>query len=93
MKTNKEPEAAAQKPQRLIYCGPNIPGGMLHQFTVFKGGNPEHLGNLFEKCPAIKELIVPVSALNQTKNAVKKLGTEENRLYREVEQFIIKGVR
>lgn len=54
---------ATAKPQRLIYCGPNIPGGALQKYVVFKGGLPGHLVGLIDKCPAIKELLIPVPDL------------------------------
>lgn len=30
---------------QVIYYGPNLPGGMLAQYTVFKCGIPEHIIN------------------------------------------------
>lgn len=82
---------AAAQPQRLIYCGPNIAGGALQKYAVFKGGTPTHLGGLFEKCPAIKELFVPVSELATTVQGVTTKGTRLNALYVEVASFAQKG--
>jgi hypothetical protein len=75
---------AAQEPGRLIYCGPNIPGGALQRYTVFKGGLPAHLELVFEKYPAAKSLIVPVGELARVEQAVRTKGTPENTAFGEV---------
>lgn len=77
--------------ERLIYCGPNLPGGALQRYTVFKGGFPVHLGDLFEKCPAIKNLFVPVRELAATEKAISTKGTPQNAFYQQVVKFIEKG--
>ncbi|WP_425057620.1 hypothetical protein SCACP_21370 [Sporomusa carbonis] len=90
--TSKTKEAApAAKPERLIYCGPNIPGGILQRYTVFKGGLPEHLGSLFEKCPAVKTLFVPVTDLARSEQAIATKGTPENINFNQVLEFTMKG--
>ncbi|NPV30657.1 MAG: hypothetical protein HPY58_13625 [Firmicutes bacterium] len=78
-------------PEQLIYCGPNIPGGVLQRYTVFKGGLPAHLEELFNKCPAVKLLFVPVTDLARTEKAIATKGTLENAYFNEVLQFISKG--
>lgn len=90
IKTTVKIKAPAQ-PQRLIYCGPNIPGGALQKFAVFKGGTPGHLVGLIEKCPAIKELIVPVPDLGKTEQAIATQGSRFNALYNDVVAFSRKG--
>lgn len=82
---------AAPEPERLIYCGPNIPGGALQRYTVFKGGLPAHLGELFEKCPAIKQMFVPVADLARVDGAIGTKGTPEHSAYQAVLQFTAKG--
>lgn len=82
---------AASEPERLIYCGPNIPGGILQRYTVFKGGLPEHLGSLFEKCPAVKTLFVPVTDLPRVNTAVGTKGTPEHAAFQAVLQYTTKG--
>lgn len=77
-----------QKNMRLIYCGPNIYGGRLLQYTAFKGGYPEHLSDIFEKCPAVKELLVPIENFTTTMAKIQKKGTEESRLFGEIIQFL-----
>src|SRR5699024_12103901 len=47
-----------------VYAGPNVPGGVLSQFTVFREGVlAPHVKQIVERYPAIKRLIVPVSRL------------------------------
>lgn len=75
---------AAPDPGRLIYCGPNIPGGALTRYTVFKGGLPAHLESVFGKYPAAKSLIIPVADLARVEQAIAKKGTPENTAFGEV---------
>jgi len=82
---------SASKEHRLIYCGPNIPGGVIQRYTVFKGGIPGHFNDLFEKCPAVKKLFVPVEELAKTERAISTKGTPENTFYYQVMKFIEKG--
>jgi hypothetical protein len=88
---SKIAKAAPKEPERLIYCGPNIPGGVLQRYTVYKGGLPAHLGDLFAKCPAIKRLFVPVTELARIEKAIANRGTPENAFFNEALQFILKG--
>lgn len=81
----------AGKPQRLIYCGPNLSGGFLQRYMVSKGGLPIHLDSLFASCPAIKSLFVPVADLAKTEKAIANKGTPENSAFGEVLQFTRKG--
>lgn len=87
----KAPTKATARPQRLIYCGPNIPGGALQKYTVFKGGIPGYLSGLFEKCPEIKSLFVPVTDLAVTEQAISTKGSRFNVLYGAVVNFTKKG--
>jgi hypothetical protein len=61
--TAQPPEQPSAKANRLIYVGPNVPGGILQRFQVFKGGLPPYCKDLFEKAPKMKELFVPVEFL------------------------------
>lgn len=97
-KTINEPETkppaktkATAQPQRLIYCGPNIPGGALQKYALFKGGIPGHLVELMDMCPAIKGLIVPVPDLAKTEQAIATQGSRFNALYTDVVAFSRKG--
>ena len=81
----------ASKPKRFIYCGPNIPGGALQRYAVFKGGFPGHLDDLFDKCPAIKCLFVPVTSLAKAEQSINTKGTSEHSYFQDALQFIKKG--
>jgi hypothetical protein len=59
-----QPAPAAAAPlARVIYIGPNVPGGALQRFQVFKGGIPPYCKDLTAKIPEIKEMFVPVEGL------------------------------
>ena len=82
---------ATAKPQRLIYCGPNLSGGVLQRYMVSKGGLPVHLEKVFSDCPAVKALFVPVADLARTEKAIARKGSSENVLFSEVLKFTLKG--
>ena len=88
------PDQAKSEPvkrEQLIYIGPNVPGGVLQRYQVFRGGKPEHLKDLFEKCPALQGLFVQVTDLAVAEKALGTAGTVENTLYREAAKFFAKG--
>lgn len=72
------------KPERFIYVGPPYKGGKLQKYQVFIGGLPTHIGEVFEKCPQIKNLFVPVGNLAEVEKAIAKAGTPLNKYYRAV---------
>ena len=83
----------SDRPVRLIYVGPNISGGILQRFQVFKGGYPPYCKDLFEKIPEVKELFVPVEALEESRRKIEESGTNEARLFYIVQQATAKGVK
>lgn len=83
----------AKKAARLIYIGPHIPGGLLLRYQVFKGGIPEHLDDLIEKCPAVKSLFVPVANFATAEQALGTTGSVENVMYIKVVQYFKKGAK
>ena len=86
MKTSKQ-----VPPKRLVYCGPNIPGGALQRYTVFKNGLPLHLNDLFKQCPSVKSLFVPVADLARIEQAINTMGTPEHSQFQAVLGFTMKG--
>jgi hypothetical protein len=86
-------EQTQSKPLRLVYVGPNIPGGILQRFQVFKGGYPPHCKDLFEKIPEIKELFVPVEGLEAMRRKTEEPGTNEARIFYVVQKAVAKGVK
>jgi hypothetical protein len=97
METPSVPEAPSvqeqAKPSRLVYVGPNVPGGILQRFQVFKGGFPPHCKDLFAKVPEIKELFVPVEGLEAMRKKIEEPGTNEARLFYVVQKTLAKGVK
>lgn len=76
----------------VIYVGPNIPGGALQRFQVFKGGLPPYVEKVVEKIPEAGGLIVPVSELETIRRKIETPGSNEARLFYAV-QRAAKGVR
>ena len=81
------------RPVRLAYVGPNVPGGILHRFQVFKGGLPPYCKDVFEKIPEIKELFVPIEGLEAIRRKIEEPGTNEARLFHIAQQKLAKGVK
>jgi hypothetical protein len=73
--------------EALIYVGPSLPGGLLTKYTTFSNGIPDHLKAHFEKCPAFKQLFIPVSQLLTTENRLKDATSAESVFYRQTEQY------
>nr|WP_278430001.1 hypothetical protein [Brevibacillus laterosporus] len=73
--------------EQLIYCGPNVPGGILMRYTVFRGGKPDYLQDLFTNLPGIEELIVPLSEFTEVLNNTMIVGTREHQLCQEIAQY------
>lgn len=76
-----ESTPANNRPEQLIYIGPNLPGGALQRYTVFKGGIPLHVAEITENCPEIKGMFVPVNELSAAEQAMRTAGTVENTLF------------
>lgn len=70
--------------QQMIYVGPNLPGGRLSRFTVFREGVPQYLDDVLEQQPAVKSLIIPVNEMSAALNRVGTAGTLEHRAFEEL---------
>lgn len=79
------------EPEQVIYCGPNIPGGVLSQYAVFRNGIPLHVADLFGKCPAAERLTVPVTLLSETRKAISEMGTPQHIWFGQVQDYIAGG--
>ena len=79
------------KREQLIYIGPNVPGGMLQRYQVFRGGIPEHVKQIVEKCPAVKSLFVPVDGFAAAEQEISIAGSANNALFKEVLAWTAKG--
>lgn len=71
----------AIKPERLIYVGPSYKNGKLLKYQVFIGGLPMHIDDVFEACPQIKKLFVPVKDLVQAEKDIATAGTPMHKYY------------
>lgn len=72
---------AEEKPEQLIYIGPNITGGRLASATVFRNGMPGHLQDLRDKHPEVDVLTVPVNELTAATAKMREPGTPEYAAY------------
>lgn len=78
-------------PGPVIYCGPNLGGRGLLQYTIYQQQLPEHLQPLYSDCPEIKELFIPVQELAKVQAEIKQPGTIFYRRYQAVLAFSRKG--
>ncbi|MBG9548416.1 hypothetical protein ABE25_20975 [Cytobacillus firmus] len=73
----------------LVYIGDSLPGGTLERYSLFKYGRiPGIVQTHIEKCPAIKELLVPVSNLSVSRAQLLVAGSRENILNGQVQKYI-----
>jgi len=77
----KKDAPKSKKPQTLIYVGPNLQGGVLSQYTTFRGGLPEHIEALKEKYEGFDKLFVEPAALTAFEQKVKQVGTVQYQAY------------
>lgn len=71
----------AKKPQTLVYAGPNLPGGILSQYTTFRGELPQHVVTLQEKYEGFDKLFVEPSGLRAFEQKAMQAGTSQHRAY------------
>lgn len=83
-----EPKTAKEQVETVIYTGESLPGGTLQRYSVFQNGLPKALEVHFEKCPAIKELLVPISDLSETKINLDVIGSREHALNAQIQAYI-----
>lgn len=77
----------AKKPKTLIYAGPNLSGGILSQYTTFRGELPKHVVALQEKYEGFDKLFVEPADLRFFEQKAKQPGTAQYRAY----QNVLKG--
>lgn len=68
------------KDETLIYCGPTLENGNIHQFSVFNGDLPLHVKKHLEN-PSVKELFVNPSELQRVRKNINTSGTIEHQLF------------
>lgn len=69
------------KNEQFIYIGPNLPGGFLAQYTVFRDGIPKHLDGVRKTYPQVDTLLVPVTQLLETQAQLRRKGTAVQQAY------------
>ncbi|KUO72711.1 MAG: hypothetical protein APF81_08525 [Desulfosporosinus sp. BRH_c37] len=90
----KKNDQGSVKRTQLIYCGPNLQGGILTQYTVFRGDSlPKHLDQHIADCPSIRRLFVPPDLLNKTNRAVNTTGTPQNLWFKEIQVYAQGGAK
>ncbi|MCM3632935.1 hypothetical protein [Paenibacillus camelliae] len=72
---------AVTKLKTLIYAGPNLAGGVLAKYTVFRGELPQHVVALKEKYSDLDKLFVEPATLNSFEQKVAQVGTLQHRAY------------
>lgn len=83
-------KANKSKTDPLIYIGPNIPGGGLSQFTVFRYGLTTHVQSIIAQYPDIDKLILPVEKMSVAIARSRQPGTLEHTAYQKLQK---KGVK
>lgn len=89
--TKNETPKTEQQIESLIYVGPSLGGGKLTRFTVYQGGKPKYLEQLFIDCPEIERLFVPVDKLTVALEQIGMTGTPYNTWFNQVIEFQKKG--
>ncbi|WP_051775872.1 hypothetical protein [Paenibacillus tyrfis] len=77
LKQQRTAPAQTAPQEAFIYIGPNLPGGLLSRFRIFRGGIPEYLESTLREQPKIERLIVPVSGLSEALARTSTPGTIE----------------
>ncbi len=72
--------------EQNIYIGPNIPSLGLMRNQVYLGGIPGQVRAAMEAEPMIETLIVPISELTESLNAVQAKGTHLHHIYQELQR-------
>ncbi len=68
----------------LMYLGPNLKGGVLLNGSVFRNGIPDFIKKIIEDNPLLEEMFVDVDRVSEFKHALETLGSEENRIFRNI---------
>lgn len=76
-----------------IYVGPSLPKAKLPQFTVFANGYPQYVQDLIDKCPSLKQLIVPTSKVQQARRELAVKGTLLNTLSLKIVNEYLQGAK
>ncbi len=84
-------EKTPENTTSLIYVGPSLGGGKLTRFTVYQGGKPKHMEQIFSECPEVEKLFVPVDKLAPTLDKIAITGTPFHTWFNRVVEYQQKG--
>ncbi len=68
----------------MVYVGPDLPGGVLKRYTVFREGYPPHIQELRDKSPSLCGLFVCLSELAAARRRVRVQGDLMNTLSKQI---------
>lgn len=73
--------------ESLIYIGPSLGAGKVTRFTVYQGGKPKYMEEVFAACPEVEKLFVPVVKLSAVMQEVEKTGTPYHTWYQKAKAY------
>lgn len=77
-----------------VYIGPSLPGAVLMENTVLRGGRKEiseYFKDVVETYPDVEKLIVPVGKLSESRAKVRASGNVFNKYYNDLLSQAKKG--
>lgn len=72
----------------IIYCGPSLRRNVLQRYAIFTSDVPKHVAEHIGKCPAINNLMIPVSQLGLCEANIATPGTVEQVMYATIEEYV-----
>lgn len=72
----------------IIYCGPSLKRNVLQRYAIFTSDYPNNVAEHIEKCPAINNLMIPVSQLGLCEANIATPGTVEQVMYATIEEYV-----
>lgn len=75
---------------RYIYLGPNHSQALIVNATIYKGGVPENIKELLEKCPSAKALLIPVENTAKVMQELRAENTTSSILYKKAQRELSK---
>lgn len=95
-KVSPPPKAKAVKPdaavsnETMIYIGPNIRGAGLQHAHAFRNGLPKRFEELFEECPQLRSMFVPLSKASVALSDLKIEGSARQMTAKRVGEHFAK---
>lgn len=86
----KRTQAAAEPSDQIIYVGSSIDSLGLQQYSVYRGGIPEHAQPAVKDCPDLAELFLPIDQLNRARRDIQRQGSALRAHYLNAHSFFKK---